>query len=235
MIYHNTIKLVVCYALLCCCGCYESELHQGKKDAIANNRKFKEGHQGLDSDDAHGMLEHSRELWQQRNLQEALKYARRAHKLNPNDPATRATIAGILLDAEKPAEAEKELRDLLAKNPSNADAHLLLAYTLSAQDMHSEAKEAFEHVLMLNCDSIQQISAHLGLGALLEKTGDIEGAAKHYQLAIAIDPQIKMVLTDVQKASLRSQAFVPQDSKEANSDEIEKRIQTIKKYLQAKE
>jgi pentatricopeptide repeat protein len=156
---------------------------------------------------------------------------RHAQKLNPDNPVLTVALAGVLLHVKQPEEAEQQLRNLLVRHPDHPNGHLLLAYALCDQGKLEEAHKIFERILALDCDPVQRVSAHLGLGALLEKSGDIEGAAKHYQSAVAVDPQIRTILTDIQKSSLRGRPSVPRGSGTMSQNEIQSRMQAIENYL----
>jgi hypothetical protein len=77
-------------------------------------------------------------------------------------------------------------RHALAVDPGGASAHYFLARVLAAQGRSAEARAEFELGVELGSDTAPNIRGvlHAGLGAALQRAGDLDGAERHYRAAL---------------------------------------------------
>ena len=97
-----------------------------------------------------------------------------------------ASVAGVaaLLEAGDVARAERAGRELVKREPRNADAwqvHALVALRIGKLD---RARAYLERALALEPESSV---LHSNLGAVLERTGDLETAFRSHERALALD------------------------------------------------
>ena len=97
-------------------------------------------------------------------------------EFKPDDLATRNLLAMALLRQKKMAEAEKEFREIIRRDPNNFDAMDGLALLLMAaggKDRDSEALKLLQAAAALRPDDIL---VHLHLGKALAAVGQLEAA-----------------------------------------------------------
>jgi Tfp pilus assembly protein PilF len=83
------------------------------------------------------------------------------------------------------ARAEAAYRELLAREPGNADALHLLGVVAHQQSRHGEAIELITRAIELRSDAAPY---HHNLGEARRATGDVEAALPHYARAIELRP-----------------------------------------------
>lgn len=120
----------------------------------------------------------------------------------PDQLQPRLLLGGAFLELGKVEQAERTLSRAVEKWPTDAVAHLLLGYTLLERGERQSALEHFQKVLELTDGLEQSISAHLGTASVYESLGDQERADHHYARALAIAPELRPVLMNIQKALL---------------------------------
>jgi Flp pilus assembly protein TadD len=124
----------------------------------------------------------------------------------PNGPIeyekAAADRARSLLQAGKNAEAERALRSALERWPRSGQCHLLLAYALIRSANWTGAEQEFRRALPLASTPTQQLSVHLGLGAVLEKQGRQSQADEQYACALAIQPELRKLLQEIETERL---------------------------------
>jgi Flp pilus assembly protein TadD len=99
------------------------------------------------------------------------------------DTAKKLIAAGSL------NEAVVLLRSLVAADPQDPDACLLLGTALALVPRRSEAIEVLRRAVELRPDSAQ---AHLSMGMALARFGERDGARQAYEKAVALDPRLVM-------------------------------------------
>ncbi len=97
----------------------------------------------------------------------------------------RVRRATLLLQHNRPAEAEKELRGQLAQTPTDVHALMLLSHALTAQDKDQEAVEVAKQAVATAPDLD---SSHYHLAKALLGKRDLEAARRSAEQAIALDP-----------------------------------------------
>ncbi len=98
----------------------------------------------------------------------------------------RVRRAALLLEHNRPAEAEKELRGQLAQAPHDVHALMLLSHALTAQDKDADAVEVAKQAVAAAPDLD---SAHYHLAKALLGKRDLAAARRSADQAIALDPQ----------------------------------------------
>jgi len=216
---------------ICLGGCVNtsSTTHLAGLDCEEADTGIKERSQNLTKREA--LVKRAWELCSQKKYREALTVIEDAVAKSPDNPQVTRTKAAVLLEAGQPAESENTLRPLLSAKPVDPPGHLLLAYALVAQGNDVKAVAEFRRVLILSTDHVLRISAYLGLGAICEKTGDMKAAASHYRAALALEPNLKKVLIEVQKAALQGRPMVKAGFNEAQADQIDERLKAVRHHL----
>jgi len=92
----------------------------------------------------------------------------------------------LLLQQSRYDLAEKELRQLLAKDPDDAQAHALLAFSLVNQDKLEEAEDSARQAIQLAPDYPY---CHYCLGVVKIQKDDLAGARQAAEEAIRLDPE----------------------------------------------
>ena len=77
-------------------------------------------------------------------------------------------------------------RQVLAVDPEGPSAHYFLARVLAAKGRSAEARAELERAVAIASDHAPRIKAvlHAGLGAALQRAGDLDGAESHYRAAL---------------------------------------------------
>jgi tetratricopeptide (TPR) repeat protein len=97
----------------------------------------------------------------------------------------RTRRAALLLEHNRPAEAEKELRAHLAQAPHDVHALLLLSHSLTVQDKDKEAVEVAKQAVATAPDLD---ATHYHLAKALLGRGELAPALASAEQAIALDP-----------------------------------------------
>lgn len=93
--------------------------------------------------------------------------------------------AEILIGQKRFAQAEPELRAILAREPGDGRALMLLAICLSGQEKNTEAIETARQAVALSPDDPE---CHVLLGNLLVEAEDFKGAQEQAEAALRIAP-----------------------------------------------
>ncbi len=93
--------------------------------------------------------------------------------------------AALLLEHNRPAEAEKELRGHLAQAPHDVRALMLLSHSLSVQDRDKEAVEVAKQAVGIAPDID---ATHNQLARALFGQRDLKGARASAEEAVRLDP-----------------------------------------------
>jgi tetratricopeptide (TPR) repeat protein len=111
------------------------------------------------------------------------------------------------------AKAEKRLRKVLIDNPGLIPAEIALAYARLRAGAHADAVRAFASVLERKPD---EVSALVGSGIALARSGNMEAALAAYARAAAVDPtndavrrrraELRLQVTDTRVGAARAAA-----------------------------
>ena len=128
-------------------------------------------------------------LWAMGRLKGAERRLRKART-----PAARQSHAAVLFEMGRTAQAEGEVRHLLAAEPDSAAAHGLLGAILLKRGRHEPALDEYEKATELRPDD-----AHIraGLGVALEKGGRLLRAEKALRRAVKLDGRDPWVLNQL--------------------------------------
>ena len=118
--------------------------------------------------------------------QRAREIADAAVALAPDSPDAHFLMGDLLVDAERPEEAEAEYRKALSSNPDSSDGRLKLAEALRLQDKNKEAVTELGEVLRAHPELAR---AHLDLGTILAAQQSFQPAMDEYREAIRLDPR----------------------------------------------
>lgn len=105
--------------------------------------------------------------------------------LGAADAAILVSRGAILLQAERPTEAEAAFQQALAQDPTRAEAHLGLGEIRATQQDFAGARDAYRSAIAAR---LEYVDAHFGLGQVLLELGDSEGASVEFQRAVDIAP-----------------------------------------------
>ena len=113
------------------------------------------------------------------------RLAEQARVLSPVSPDVLLLTGDLLLDAERPDEAEASYRKAVAARPDSSVAHHKLAEVLRLMGKFDESITELRETLRLNPKSA---GAHADLGLILRAQDKIDESAVEYREAIRIDP-----------------------------------------------
>ena len=120
---------------------------------------------------------------------------------SPSSPATLATMAHALSDAGRHEEAAALLRQVLAAEPQNAQAHALLGIVELRMRRPQEARSHLEQALALNR---RLPSAWNTLGVALYELEGPQAALDAWQQAVDLDPKQFEALLNIGLVSART-------------------------------
>jgi tetratricopeptide (TPR) repeat protein len=115
----------------------------------------------------------------QKRLPLALKHARRAARLDPDDVETHIAIAQVQMEMGKREKAIGEYNYIRERFPQDWRSHIALGNALLQADRASEAREPLERAVQL---APKEETAHLLLAMCCEATGDLEQALREYRM-----------------------------------------------------
>ena len=108
-------------------------------------------------------------------------------KLSPNDAATHAQLGNIALQEHRSADAERELKQAEALDPTDPNGSFYLGQLYAEMGRTPEAIAAFERTIALTKDPAynryQVQKAHYQLGRLLLQSGKPDDGRREMQLA----------------------------------------------------
>jgi len=135
---------------------------------------------------------------------DAEKYYCEAARLDPDSQLAERNLARVRALLRQLKDEEAKFAEQVRQTGSAA-AHHNLAVTLGRQHRVAEAIDQFEQALHVDPNLV---TAHLNLGALLAREGNLEKAAFHLQAALRLDAGNKMaqeVLQDISTARQKGQ------------------------------
>lgn len=108
-------------------------------------------------------------------------------KRDPSNVSTRLLLVYALHAEGKYGNNSQILRDGIQLRPDSAVLHYWLAYALTSPTgpVNPSAIAEFREAVRLDPN---YVPAHVGLGQVLARTGDQEGALAEYRAAVAVDP-----------------------------------------------
>lgn len=104
---------------------------------------------------------------------------------NPNDPKGHFTLALILLNQKKTAEALHHFQLALAANPDYQEAHFTLGVVHLMNGNLNGAEEAFKNAIRTDP---QDYRAHGNLGIVFLRKGRINEASAEFEIALRLNP-----------------------------------------------
>ncbi len=121
----------------------------------------------------------------QKRYPQAMENFLAAIECRPDDAVIRNNLGNALIEADRPAEAEAQLRRAAAIAPGMAEIHYNLGNALGAQDKIEEAATAYETAISLRGDFLKP---RINLGSVLQRIGNFDRALQAYEGAAAVDP-----------------------------------------------
>ena len=130
-------------------------------------------------------------------LKEAMAEYKESLRLNPNDADTLGDIGLIFARQAKPQRAIAYYRRALNISPNHVNARYNLAFALVGIGKTDEGIMEYRNVLMTREAMVQ---AHNNLGLLLMDKGLYAQAARHFERALELMPQVKGYERNLKKA-----------------------------------
>ena len=118
----------------------------------------------------------------------ALKCARRALALRPQDPGYMCYAGKMLAKLKRRTEAMEHYQRAIKTRPEFWEARFELAGELARENQVAEAAEQYIEVLRINP---RHAVSHVNLGTLLLRMNRMDGAIQHFEQALQIDPNYK--------------------------------------------
>lgn len=174
--------------------------------------------------------EYAAALWQTNLREQAIQELRKVYALVPADERSHLMLAGALMDAGRLDEARSVLDQAVTRWPASAAPHLLLGYLYRRHGQLQEAEIAFRKGLTRANTPRQRVSAHLGLGAVLERLGRQDEANEQYAWALSIYPELRGILKKVETERLWPKSI--HTDAHYSWDEIAERLKRIEERLE---
>jgi len=131
-------------------------------------------------------------LEQNARMNDALAELAEAQRLNNGNPATVSNIrATFLLRAGRYKEAETEIRNAVARDPSQVNHRIVLAQALFNQERHDAAAILFREIQEQEPENVE---AAFQLGVIAEQQGNVNEATRQMERAAGIDAQYGTVI-----------------------------------------
>ena len=116
---------------------------------------------------------------------EALNLARKSVELFPQDAATRLYLANLLLRYGQPGEAESVLREAIQDLPEDYQVWMGMVSLLAQNNQVDEARQILEKLASDESNPLKE--RHYLAAQGWEAIGDLQAAARQYQLALEKD------------------------------------------------
>jgi tetratricopeptide (TPR) repeat protein len=157
----------------------------------------------------------------------ALELLEAALQSHPGDSETQFALVGLYRDADREADAERTLRQMLAAEPRNAETLNYLGYLLAERGQKlDEAIDLIERALDLDPGNPAYLDS---LGWAYFKDGNIEEAEKHLVPAAERLPTNSVILNDAIAAWSRA---LDGDGRDIDRAAVQKKIDGAKGQLQ---
>jgi tetratricopeptide (TPR) repeat protein len=124
--------------------------------------------------------------YEQGKLPQAFALLQKAKELEPDNLDVRQKLGAFHLVGRKFEEARKEAEFIIAKQPSNEEALILLS---NATATRQEIEEAFKRLENLRSQSENKAGFHLALGTLHFRTNGLTQAEAAFRKALALNPK----------------------------------------------
>ena len=158
------------------------------------------------------LLARTREQWE-----DAGAWCREAIRLMPDDPEAHMNLAFALVRLSDTEGAREQYREVLARDPANADAWALLGSLFSRDGRHDDALLAFDRAVEIHPDDA---ALHVARADALEAAGRVEAALGAFDRALALDPALPSAVNG--KALLLSRQGRPRDAVQVLRDAMPK-------------
>ncbi len=142
-------------------------------------------------------LQLERDYVQKYSIPDALALNELTLERDPDNVPVRTNYAGVLFQAGRIEEAERELRRVLEIAPDHALAHSHLAHIHLRQGNLSRAKSELRTAIALNP---KDYKSENNLGIILLRQGDPAGAIVHFRRGLALNPDDEMARGNLAKA-----------------------------------
>jgi tetratricopeptide (TPR) repeat protein len=119
----------------------------------------------------------------------ALASLREAVQLDPENPVYRNAVGAVLLNLQRPAEAEPELRKAVELDPDFAEAHHNLGLALAEQRRFDDAIIAYRKALSFPTYQTPEV-AYYNLGNAYLALKKVREAEEAYRAAIQLSPKL---------------------------------------------
>lgn len=178
------LGLARCHRLRAELAIVEAEAAASKGDAAARDAQLAVGRKAIES--AVGLLDH-------------------ALTLSPGFKAASVDLAEVLIQVQRPADAETVLRRQLALRPADPELRILLGMTKLSAEKLVEAEQEFRAALKADPESL---AAHKLLASVLVRRDLWEEAASHFETCRLLRPKDEEVyrLLFVARVKLRDRS-----------------------------
>ncbi len=129
-------------------------------------------------------------------LPEAYETYHEALALDPSDTITRGLLGALLVKMQRWAEAERELRIVLAATPEGPEDRFNLGVALTAQGKYEEARPHLEYAVKAAPRDVRFLH---GMGVFYARQGQSAAAAEWFRRALEIDPSHQKSQNDLQR------------------------------------
>ncbi len=118
-------------------------------------------------------------------LDDAVREARRAVALDPNEPEAHYNLGLALADQEDAAAALASYQRAVSLNPGHGQALNNMGSVFEAEEHQAEAEASYRHAITINPRHTEALN---NLGSLLSKDGRIDEARDLFEQSLAVDP-----------------------------------------------
>jgi tetratricopeptide (TPR) repeat protein len=80
--------------------------------------------------------------------------------------------------------------DITRQWPKDVAAYIAAGHLVGQTGQHAQAHQWFDKAVAVDPDSPQAGAAHFNLGWLCDQANDLDGAVKHFERAVALNPRI---------------------------------------------
>jgi protein O-mannosyl-transferase len=120
----------------------------------------------------------------EKRYSDAIRLYQQAARKRPKFMAPHKNLATVYVDLGRPKDAEREFRIAVTLAPLNTEARNAYGHFLLGQGRLAEAQKQFA----LSIQADDNADAEEGLGEILWRAGNLQGARKAFQAALALDP-----------------------------------------------
>lgn len=124
--------------------------------------------------------------------------------LRPRDNGSEVLEINQLYEKGKNEEAKRRIDDYLSNYPKSSQGHRLKGWIEFTLEHDEAARSAFERALELDPG---EDNAHVGLGALARRQGNLTLARQHYQKSITMQPKNPEALASLVVIELKTKNY----------------------------